>query len=241
MIVVQGHERLQAIAERLRSGTRIEPLTVREFLSWFGAKRRGVWVVSEILSVLENIGLTTEPDFESTYIDGQIDIRLVKTDTLAPTDTSLRAEVVVGLTLEIDPTIPNATSISDPIDPTHRISKLAAANNAPVSVHPDASLQEAVTIMLSRGFSQLPSMSSTRKVEGVISWSSIGSRLGSGLSGSKVKDFVEQHHEVRQDASIFQVIPVVVANDYLISKMIQPPEWRGAGTEAWRRRREQDE
>lgn len=216
MIVVQGHERLQAIAERLRSGTRIEPLTVREFLSWFGAKRRGVWVVSEILSVLENIGLTTEPDFESTYIDGQIDIRLVKTDTLAPTDTSLRAEVVVGLTLEIDPTIPNATSISDPIDPTHRISKLAAANNAPVSVHPDASLQEAVTIMLSRGFSQLPSMSSTRKVEGVISWSSIGSRLGSGLSGSKVKDFVEQHHEVRQDASIFQVIPVVVANDYVL-------------------------
>lgn len=216
MIVVQGHERLHAVAERLRSGAKVEPLTVREFLSWFGAKRRGVWVVSEILSVLEHLGLKTEPDFESTYIDGQIDIRLAISDAAEPDVPSLQKDAVAGLALETDPAASSTTSVSDPIDPTHRISKLAAANNPPVSVHPDASVQEAVTLMLSRGFSQLPAMSSTRKIEGVISWSSIGSRLGSGLSGSKVKDFVEQHHEVRQDASIFQVIPIVVAYDYVL-------------------------
>ena len=26
----------------------------------------------------------------------------------------------------------------------------------------------------------------------------------------------------------------------LISKMVQPPEWPGAGTDVWRKRREQD-
>lgn len=216
MIAIQGHERLQAVSERLRSGTRVEPLTVREFLSWFGAKRRGVWVVAEIQGVLEHLGLTTEPDFESTFIDGEIDIRLGKSDATDSIDASMRSEVSVGLMLEIDSTVPAVVSTIDPIDPTHRISKLAAANNFPVYVHPDAMLQEAVTIMLSRGFSQLPAMSSVRKVEGVISWNSIGSRLGSGLAGSRVKDFMEQHQEVRHDASIFQVIPVVVANEYVL-------------------------
>lgn len=216
MIVIQGHERLQSVTERLRSGAKIEPLTVREFLSWFGAKRRGVWVVSEIQSVLSELGLTTDPDFESTYIDGEIDIRVTKADAAESPDNSLQAEVRVGLECEIDPTVSPLVQLADSIDPTHRISKLAAANNPPVSVHPDSMLQEAVTIMLSRGFSQLPAMSSTRKVEGVISWNSIGSRLGSGLTGSRVKEFMEQHHEVRHDASIFQVIPAVVSNDYVL-------------------------
>jgi predicted transcriptional regulator len=62
-------------------------------------------------------------------------------------------------------------------DPTYRIGRLEAAKRRPVSVAPDASVERAVTIMLSKDFSQLPVMTSERCVKGVISWSTIGHRL----------------------------------------------------------------
>src|SRR5205807_6075990 len=87
-------------------------------------------------------------------------------------------------------------------DPTSRISKLAAANRPVVSVGPDSTLQEAVTVMLSRDFSQLPVMTSDREVKGVISWASIGSRLGLGRQGSIVRELMDEHDEIRADSSL---------------------------------------
>ncbi len=216
MTPVSPLERLQAIAERLRLGGQHDPITVREFLSWFSAKRRGVWVVTEIRATLSEAKLLTDPDFESTYIDGLIQLRpeeaASSTTTIASTPTTAEA---TGLPASISAT-PTPPAVLEYVDPTHRISKLAAANNPPTTVNPDSSIQEAITLMLSRGFSQLPVMSTPRKVQGVVSWSSIGARLGTGATGTKVSDMLEQHHVVSHDASIFQAIPIIVAHDYVL-------------------------
>ena len=49
-------------------------------------------------------------------------------------------------------------------DPTYWIGKLEAANHALVSVKPDAQLSEAITMMLSHDYSQLPVMTNERDV-----------------------------------------------------------------------------
>ena len=76
--------------------------------------------------------------------------------------------------------------------PTYRIGKLAAANRQTQSVTPDASLSEAVTLMLLHDFSQLPVMQGDRQVKGVISWQSIGSRVALNCKGTVVREFMDK-------------------------------------------------
>lgn len=214
MTTSPAKQNLLAIADRLRSNDAVEPVTVREFLSWFGAKRRGYWVVDQIRSGLKDAQLSTEPDFEGTYIDTPIRFQLAQ----QPTQVSATAP---GAQLEVTSSLlagPVTTdSKAEAPDPTHRISKLGAANRAPTYVAPDAQLSTATTMMLVRGFSQLPVMTGSRDVKGVISWQSIGDRVARGGIGATVREMMDpQFHEVRYDASLFQAIPAIVANDYVL-------------------------
>ena len=210
----QGTERLAAIADCLNKSESVGTVTVRELLSWFGAKRRGFLVVSEIRVSLEAHKLSTEPDFEGTYIDTPIRF------TLAAEQGSTNA-TAPGAVLEVTTTLiageASGTSEADPIDPTHRIGQLAAANNPPLTVAPTDSLTSATTTMLVRGFSQLPVMTSLREVKGVVSWQSIGARVAQGRIGATVQEMMEApHHEIRHDASLFQAIPAIVTYDYVL-------------------------
>jgi CBS domain-containing protein len=186
-------------------------MTVREFLSWFGAYRRGYWIVRQIRDALQEAGLETEPDFESAYIDSPIQFAVLKpVPPAAPVSGGPAvAPPLVAATGTIAPSPAYA-------DPTSRISKLAAANRPVVSVKPDSTLQEAVTLMLIKDFSQLPVMSTERVVKGVISWASIGSRLGLGKHGTVVCELMDEHHEISADASLFSAIPVIVQNQYVL-------------------------
>jgi predicted transcriptional regulator len=60
-------------------------------------------------------------------------------------------------------------------DPTQRIGRLESANRLPMSVKADAPLVEAVTMLLSNDYSQLPVMQNERDVRGIVTWTSIGS------------------------------------------------------------------
>ncbi len=153
----------------------------------------------------------TVPDFESAWLDGPIEFRT----------TSVPA-VLGNVEVEEVPAPEIPTVLAEPTiswisrDPSYRISKLAAANEGVFSVGPDAPLSEAVTLMMSRDFSQLPVMTGERSVRGVISWMSIGSRLALGRSGTLVKDLMQQAHEVRADTSIFDAIPLIVRHSYVL-------------------------
>ena len=84
-------------------------------------------------------------------------------------------------------TISDAKSLSDN-DPILRIGDLEAAKGRVNTVRPSDPLNVATTIMWSNNFSQLPVMKDRRKVEGIISWKSIGLRLLSG----RAMEFVSQ-------------------------------------------------
>jgi CBS domain-containing protein len=207
-------ERLAKAAQQLRQGTEVPPITVRDFLSWFGAKRRGYWVVSNIREALDRNKLRTEPDFEAEYIDSPISVVLAEPSPPAiiesPPAIELAAQTIATSTTIFPP------SVTTYADPTYRISKLAAANNRPVSVSPDAELTEAVTLMLSSDFSQLPVMTGERDVKGVISWTSIGARLSLGKNGNRVRELMDPAQEIKADSSMFQAIPIIVQHQYVL-------------------------
>ncbi|MEW6744461.1 MAG: CBS domain-containing protein [Planctomycetota bacterium] len=189
--------RLREISDHLKKGEAPGSLTLREFLSWFGAQRRGYWIVREIRSVLEAAGLVTKPDFEAAYIDSAIAF------ALAP---------VAGAAAVQAPETPAPA----PLDPTYRIGKLASANRKPVSVRPDDSVEKAVTLMLQNDFSQLPVTTSERDVKGVVSWTSIGSRFALGRGGDRVRLCMDPHVEISSEKSLFEAIGTIVSNQYVL-------------------------
>lgn len=101
-------------------------------------------------------------------------------------------------------------------DPIYRISKLASSARKPLSVSPDTKLEEAVTHMLTNDFSQLPVMTSERDVKGMITWATIGSRLAIGKNCLVAREVMEQHHEIRSDASLISAIGFIAEHQYVL-------------------------
>lgn len=203
--------RLASIADKLHNGEVVQPITVRTLLAWNGASRRGYWVVYFINQALAKAGLQTNPDFESAYIDAYIRFEIKKPGEIG--DGTWATESPIDVSSIQGPDVATARPATDP---TIRISRLAAANKALISVKPDVPLAEAVTLMLYYDYSQLPVMPNDRDVKGVISWNSIGARLATGAVGSRVRELMDAHIEIQDDVSLFDAIPVVVKNQYVL-------------------------
>jgi CBS domain-containing protein len=200
-ILIDIDQTLQDIASELKADRPIQPVSVRTLLSWVFAQRRGHYVVSQIRNALRRAGLTTEPDFAGAFIDG-----LVKFVLLPEAES------------ETPPHGPEIEVVSEVefTDPTFRIGRLSAANRPPVTVKPDSDLKEATTKMMLGDYSQLPVMTTEREVKGVITWASIGAKFAAGSGGTLAKDFLESHHEIRADASVFSAIALIVRHGYVL-------------------------
>lgn len=179
---------LADISERIEKGIAGPTVTVRELLSWFDSQRRGYWVVREINRVLEECNLVTEPNFESTWIDGPVTI----------------SRRIAG-----EPT-------DDLEDPTFRMGRLEAANKEIVSVTPNDPIQRATTLMLANDFSQLPVMTGARDVKGVVSWKSIGARLALDQTCQECQDAMEDAQIVSDDVSLLDAVDTITDYDYVL-------------------------
>jgi hypothetical protein len=189
-----AEEKLSAIAAQLKKGVAPPRETIRAFLLWFNAERRGYSVVRRIRIQLKRHGIVTFPDFEYTWIDGSIAFSQAPADTEAATTAAGAATA----------------------DPTYRIGRLDAANQIPSAVKPDATLQQAVTIMLTNDFSQLPVMTGPRDLKGIVSWKTIGSRLALKRPCSLVRDCMEPAHVVSIDESLLAVISTIASHEYVL-------------------------
>lgn len=192
--MAQYEEKLAAIAGQVRKGVVPPKESVRAFLLWFDAERRGYRVVRHIRSALRRHALATSPDFEWAYIDGQI------TFTKAPPEAAAAQGVA-------DDSAP---------DPTYRINRLPSANRAPTFVAPDAPLQQVTTVMMSNDFSQLPVMTGPRDLKGVVSWKTIGTRLALKRPIATAKDCMDEVKTLNSSDPLFSAIAAIAANDYTL-------------------------
>lgn len=242
--IVDIPKSIRFVAERLKGGYRSNRITVRDFLRHFGVERRGAVKVQEIRSVLDELDLVTEPDFELEWIDAPIRLKLkdgvaVKQDALsknrtAPTPAESMGEILLEGTpsavkqaeeqTESAPTSaqPESSSVADEADgsiaddPTYRIGSLPAANKKLVTVNRSDSLVKAVTLMLQYDFAQLPVMQGERKVEGVVTWRAIGSKLALGTKCVSVGDCREDARIIDSNRTLFDAIPTIVEYGYVL-------------------------
>ena len=85
----QPDDKLKEIAAQLKRGVAPPKESVRSFLRWFYAERRGYNVVLTIRQALKKYGITTDPNFEFQYIDGYIGFVLAPPDAgAAPASAS---------------------------------------------------------------------------------------------------------------------------------------------------------
>ena len=203
---------LKTVAEELRSGSAPQRYSVRTFLKWFGAQRRGYYVVKDIRGALRKLQLTTDPDFESAWIDEPIAI-IDRRGT--PAAGIPRVGPSVGDLSENASSADGALNVAAN-DPAYRIGKLDAANRTPTSVQRTAPLMEAITLMLAHDYSQLPVMQGVRDVKGMVSWRSVGKTLHFGIVVNSVADCMEPYYDISSDASLFAAIPIIVQHEYVL-------------------------
>lgn len=70
--MVSLDQRLDDIRKQIDRGVKPPPVTVRELLSWVSAERRGLRIAKTIRSGLDVRDLSTIPDFDSAFIDQEI-------------------------------------------------------------------------------------------------------------------------------------------------------------------------
>lgn len=204
---------LDKVANALRSGEESPIVTVRDFLWWFYAERRGYRIVRHIKRQLDEAGLRTVPNFEHVWIDANITFELVESDS--PEDEKDAVEPIELVASEgADDEGSGPIWVSK--EATYRIARLAAANQPVVAANPQEPLKSIITKMMAGGFSQLPVMQNDRDVRGIVSWQTIGSRLALGVGGNTAADVSEAHHEINASRSIFDAIPIILATDYVL-------------------------
>ena len=190
--------KLQKITKALDDNKEPDRTTTRDFIWWFGAQRRREHAVETIRAALNKHRLITVPDFQQAYIDEEITF-----------------ERQPSLDEQTDTESLGATPIGN--DPTQRINKLEAANKEPTQIKPDAPLRDAITLMMAHGYSQLPVMTTPYEVKGMISWESIGKRLGLRLPCECVRDCMEEvYPEIRSDESLLSAIQRIEEDEYVL-------------------------
>jgi len=203
---------LREAAERIRQNGSAERITVRRLLAWFLAQRRGYWIVSQIRSALNEVGLISAPDFEVVYIDSSIELQPKSTQVIEPAGVETAQPVIEEV--ETTTRVVVGGSVADPVP---RIEMLEAANRPPVSVVRDAKIDEAVTIMLMSDFSQLPVMRDERTAEGLISWKSIGAAHALNREVNYVRDCMETYVEILSyDTSLFDAIDAITRHEVVL-------------------------
>jgi CBS domain-containing protein len=205
---------LQKMAEQVKAGQEVK-ITGRALLSLFGMYRRTSINVFRIRRALQGLGLVTSPDFEGTYIDDLLQLRVM------PPPPQVNAGEQIGV--EKDKNVESQQQASVlclvPLpDPAHRISRLTSANRPPLSIPPDGTVEQAVTIMLRYDYSQLPVMqtSTAREVKGLFSWKSLGSRLAIGRSCARVADSMDDCQVIPSNASLFDAIKIIAKYDVVL-------------------------
>ncbi|MDA8050764.1 MAG: CBS domain-containing protein [Rhodospirillales bacterium] len=240
---MEAPSRIRYAAQRLKDGHRVNRITVRGFISHFGAERRGAAKVEAIRGVLDSLDLETEPNFETAWIDEPIQLRLkgggpITDAASVPIDSTeggqdgadLEDIVLEGTPSALkqvlaqselaptsaEPDVPAGGVDPESSDPTFRIGSLPAANKRLISVNQDDLVARAATLMLQHDFSQLPVMQGEREVKGVVTWKSIGSRKAVGSKCERVADCREDARIVDSNRTLFDAIPIIVEYGYVL-------------------------
>lgn len=163
-------------------------ITTRDLLGYFYYEKRSSGNTARIDEFLKEKNLVTEPNYQETWIDGEITLKHKET-----------AKSKLGK------------------DPILKISILPSANNIPITITRDAKITEAITLMMMKNFSQLPVMSGQKSVVGFISWETLAIGISNGKTSSDVKDYLKTDFTILQkDTPLLEAIKIVIKEEVVL-------------------------
>ncbi|MFD9433051.1 CBS domain-containing protein [Streptomyces sp. NPDC060002] len=171
--------------EEVRRRASDEPLTlsIRDFLAVWGVQRRYPAAVEQIRNDLDERGLVTVPPFTEGSIDSKIAVLAGGAEpdeagtsavTRLTTSTTAASHLLGDAYDAVKRLVDRDGGEAETQAVAYRVSNLESANRMPESVRVGDSLNTAMTIMVLRGYSQLPVLDADGRLQGVVSWESIG-------------------------------------------------------------------
>jgi len=163
-------------------------ITPRELLRHFSFEKRTKGNQAKINKFLDNNQLETDPEYTTVWVDGKIILKHKK----------------------------KAKSKKE-CEPIQRINILDSANNSPLMISRDATLKEAVTIMMMNNFSQLPVISSPKNVVGVVTWKSIGYAMTSGCHSLDLSGYIcSDVTIVSYETPLLEAIRTIIEKEFVL-------------------------
>jgi CBS domain-containing protein len=189
------YERLKEARGRADAKDPVE-ISVRELLALWDAKARGTRINYRIEADLANHGLATSPSFRKVTIDATVHLITASQDAEAtgnaPTDVDDGDELDVGLT----------------------VGNLPSALSGVVSAPPTATFDQAITIMVLNGYSQLAVLAGRHTLRGAVTWQSIAYARHANPDAC-FADAIVPAHEARYDQELIEVLPDLETWDFV--------------------------
>ena len=221
----QTPNQLLAVKKDIATGKR-RWAKVKTLLSWFGQKGRGKHVVQTIREALREVNLVTHPAFTAGSVHDYIEFK-----TLSETGDGSGAESIDSGD-GVDGTKPDDGGESESAEGSDGrdgpvsegtgskfcIGMLEAANRPDeiVTIKRDKTVEEAATLMIMHRYSQLPVTQDMRRIDGMISWRSMGRVRARGEACEHVRDCLEPVRILDQEAPFFNAVDTITEQEVVL-------------------------
>ncbi|MFD8251430.1 restriction system modified-DNA reader domain-containing protein [Streptomyces werraensis] len=203
----ERHEQLKRARELADAGKPLT-LTVREFVGWWGAQRRGYLITKQIEGELSNHSLTTLPNFEKVHFDSAVQLVTTTKQEEASTDEDAPTSSLTADKPALDDEDESETRLT--------VGNLPSALSDVTSVPPDATYEQAITLMVINDYSQLPVISG-RSLRGAVTWESIA-RARHANPDATFSDAILPVREVSYDHDLIDILPALAEFEFVIVK-----------------------
>ncbi|MFW6289557.1 MAG: CBS domain-containing protein [Mariniphaga sp.] len=185
---MKTNNKLNKIVREIKQTDKEVKLTTRELFGLFNFGKRTTESRRSVDEFLNDNQLEVVPDYMKGGMEEQVTLRHKK-----------RAK------------------IKKSIHPVQNIGLLHSANKDPITVTREAKLKEAITLMMMHNFSQLPVVSGSRTVHGVITWESVGYGLTNDCKSELVKDFISSDVTiVDYETPLLDAVPLILENQFVL-------------------------
>ena len=183
-------------------------MTVRELIGIWGARGRSFEVNERVDADLGNNGMTTRPDFRAVTLDDTVAIVLT-TQVSADEGPTLGEQGMSAGT--VASTQVGVAENDDEYAWDHglTIGNLPSASRKVCSVAPDATFEEAITLMLTNDYSQLAVMTGPRDLKGAVSWKSIARARNANPEANLSAAITKPFEVVLYTADLIGSLPVI--------------------------------
>jgi predicted transcriptional regulator len=205
-------EFLQSARQAAESGSP-RRMSVRELIGIWGARGRDFGINEQVAADLGNHGMATEPDFRAVTLDDTVAVVLTTHMADDHTSTSPADDVstVVATPSQLNVAVGEEQGA---LDHGLTIGNLPSASREVCSVAPDATLDEAITLMLTEDFSQLAVMTGPRELKGAVSWKSIA-KARNANPGATLSAAMVNADAVLYTADLIDMLPTIQQQEFV--------------------------